>query len=90
MLPDKLRVRNAKESFFCDVTIAQKHIRHYIENTIEDEELVWVEVYKSDRVVAIPVSQWLALTPPALVAQTLKVPIEFVQKIKKEKQVPIA
>lgn len=53
MFPDKLRVRNAKESFFCDVTIAQKHIRHYIENTSEYEELVWVEVHKSDRVVEI-------------------------------------
>jgi len=29
----------------------------------------------------------LALTPSDLVAQTLKVPVEFVEKIKKEKQV---
>ncbi len=64
--------------------------RHYIENTSDEEDLVWVEIYKSDRVADIPLGQWLALTPPEVVAQTLKVPIEFVQKIKKEKQVLIA
>jgi oxalate decarboxylase len=48
---------------------------------------VWIEVYKSDRVADIPLTQWLALTPADIVAQTLKVPIEFVEKLKKEKQV---
>lgn len=51
---------------------------------------MWIEIYKSDRVEDIPLSQWLALTPPEIVAQTLKVPVEFVAKIKKEKQVLIS
>lgn len=63
--------------------------RHYIENT-GDEDLIWIEIYKSDRVADIPLTQWLALTPPDVVSQTLKVPIEFVEKLKKEKQVLIA
>lgn len=60
--------------------------RHYIENTGK-EDLVWIEIYKSDRVADIPLTQWLALTPPGVVSQVLKDPIEFVEKLKKEKQV---
>ena len=59
---------------------------HYIENTSKDEDLVWIEIYKSDRVADISLSQWLALTPPDIAAQTLKVPVDFIEKIKKEKQ----
>ncbi|TDZ25925.1 putative oxalate decarboxylase [Colletotrichum orbiculare MAFF 240422] len=60
---------------------------HYIENTSETEDLVWIELYKSDRVVDVPLTQWLALTPPEIVAQTLKVPVEFVEQLKKERQI---
>ncbi|KAF4337294.1 oxalate decarboxylase [Fusarium beomiforme] len=62
---------------------------HYIENTSEDEDLIWIEVYKSDRVADISLTQWLALTPPDVVAQTLNVSISFVESLKKEKQVLI-
>lgn len=48
---------------------------------------MWIEIYKSARVEDIPLTQWLALTPSDIVAQTLKVPIEFVESLKKEKQV---
>ncbi len=63
---------------------------HYIENTSDTEDLVWIEIYKSDRVADIPLSQWLALTPSDIVAAVLKVPIDVVERIKKEKQVLIA
>lgn len=63
--------------------------RHYIENTSDTEDLVWIELYKSDRVVDISLTQWLALTPPEVVAQTLKVPLEFVKNLKQEKQILI-
>lgn len=59
---------------------------HYIENT-GDVDLIWIEIYKSERVADISLAQWLALTPADLVAQVLKVPIEFAQQLKKEKQV---
>ncbi|KAH7017070.1 RmlC-like cupin domain-containing protein [Ilyonectria destructans] len=62
---------------------------HYIENTSETEDLVWIEVYKSDRVADISLTQWLALTPADIVAQTLNVTISFVESLKKEKQVLI-
>ncbi|PKY09408.1 Bicupin, oxalate decarboxylase/oxidase [Aspergillus campestris IBT 28561] len=59
---------------------------HYIENTSETEKLIWIEIYKSDRVADISLAQWLALTPADTVANTLKVDIEVVKQIKKEKQ----
>ncbi|KAJ5940357.1 hypothetical protein N7516_000525 [Penicillium verrucosum] len=60
---------------------------HYIENTSETEKLVWIELYKSDRVADISLAQWLALTPVDTVANVLKVDIEVVKQIKKQKQV---
>jgi oxalate decarboxylase len=63
------------------------YFSHYIENTSDTEDLIWIEIYKSGRVADIPLTQWLALTPPELVAQTLKVPLDFVEKLKKDKQV---
>jgi hypothetical protein len=51
--------------------------------------LTWIELYKSDRVADIPLTQWLALTPADLVASVLKIPIEVVEQLKKEKQVLI-
>lgn len=62
--------------------------RHYIEN-VGDEDLMWIEIHRSDRVADISLTQWLALTPADLVARTLKVPLEFAQSLKKEKQVLI-
>ncbi|KAK3336360.1 RmlC-like cupin domain-containing protein [Cercophora scortea] len=62
---------------------------HYIENTSATEDLVWIEIYKSDRVADIPLTQWLALTPAHIVAQTLKIPLAVAQGLKKEKQVLI-
>lgn len=59
---------------------------HYIENTSKTENLVWIEIYKSDRVVDISLTQWLALTPSDIVASTLKIPISVAQNLKKEKQ----
>ncbi len=72
----------------CEVMLSPwSTARHYIENTSDTEDLVWVEIYKSDRVADISLSQWLALTPADIVAQTMKVPVGFVEKLKKEKQV---
>lgn len=59
---------------------------HYVLNTSKNETLVWIELYKSDRVVDVSLAQWLALTPNDIVADILKIPVSVVQKIKKEKQ----
>lgn len=60
---------------------------HYIENTSETQNLTFIEIYKSERVADVSLTQWLALTPPEIVADVLKIPINVVQGLKKEKQV---
>lgn len=62
---------------------------HYIENTSETEDLVWIEIYKSERVADISLTQWLALTPADIVAQVLKIPLDIAEGLKKEKQLLI-
>jgi oxalate decarboxylase len=49
--------------------------------------LTWIELYKSDRVADISLTQWLALTPSDIVVNTLKIPLSVVQQLKKQKQV---
>lgn len=63
---------------------------HYIENTSDTEKLVWIEIYKADRVADISLTQWLALTPPDIVATTLNISLSVVEKLKTEKQLIIA
>lgn len=62
---------------------------HYIENLSDTEDLVWIEIYKSDRVDDISLTQWLALTPADIVASTLKIPVDIAAGLKKEKQILI-
>lgn len=64
-------------------------IGHYIENISEDEDLVFIEIYKADRIADISLAQWLALTPSDVAAAAINVPIETIEKIKYEKQLII-
>jgi oxalate decarboxylase len=73
-----------------DTAVFPDNAGHYIENTSANETLQWIEIYKSDRVIDISLTQWLALTPPGIVAETLKIPIEVARGLKKEKQLIIA
>ncbi|KAL4772942.1 RmlC-like cupin domain-containing protein [Aspergillus nidulans var. acristatus] len=72
-----------------DTAVFPDNSGHYIENISDDEPLVWLEFYKSDRVADISLAQWLALTPAETVANTLKIDIEVVKQIKEEKQLLI-
>lgn len=69
-----------------DTAVFPDNSGHYVENRSETEDLVWIEIYNSDRAIDISLSQWMALTPPEQVADTLNVPLSFVQSLKKEKQ----
>ena len=73
-----------------DTAVFPDNAGHYIENTSANETLQWIEIYKSDRVIDISLTQWLALTPPGIVAETLKIPLEVAQGLRKEKQLIIA
>jgi len=55
-----------------DVGYVQKTLLHYIENT-GDTDLVFLEIFKSNRYQEFSFSEWLAHTPPELVMAHLKI-----------------
>src|SRR4030088_3534445 len=55
-----------------DVGYVQKTLLHYIENT-GDKDLVFLEMFKSDRYQDLSFSEWLAHTPAELVMAHLKI-----------------
>lgn len=73
-----------------DTAVFPDNSGHYIENTSDTEDLVWIEIYKAEKVQDIPLGQWLALTPADIVAATLKIDIEVAKGIKDQKQVLLA
>lgn len=77
---------------YCIFVIQNTHTNthatgHYIENTSATKNLTFIEIYKADRVADVSLTQWLALTPADIVADVLKINIDVVQSLKKEKQV---
>ncbi|KAL1655546.1 hypothetical protein SLS61_002011 [Didymella pomorum] len=70
-----------------DTAVFPDNSGHYIENTSETQNLTWIEIYKADRVADVSLTQWLALTPADIVADVLKLPLDVVEGLKKEKQV---
>ncbi|OAL44447.1 Bicupin, oxalate decarboxylase/oxidase [Pyrenochaeta sp. DS3sAY3a] len=70
-----------------DTAVFPDNSGHYIENTSETQNLTFIEIYKADRVADVSLTQWLALTPADIVADVLKIPVDIVQGLKKEKQV---
>jgi len=57
---------------------------HYIENT-GDTTLRFLELFKSDHFADVSLNQWLALTPPELVAATLHADPQLLHALRKEK-----
>jgi oxalate decarboxylase len=55
-----------------DVGYVQKTLLHYIENT-GDTDLIFLEMFKSDRYQDLSLSEWLAHTPPELVMAHLRI-----------------
>lgn len=68
-----------------DVAYFPKMNSHYVEN-VGDEDMVFLEVLQANRFADISLGQWLALTPPAVVKDTLKLSDETIASFKKEKQ----
>jgi len=84
-------VANARTIDFSagDTAVFPDNSGHYILNTSPTENLVWIEIYRAERVADISLTQWLALTPPDIVASTLKIDRSVVDQLKKTKQVLI-
>ncbi|KAI0444039.1 Bicupin, oxalate decarboxylase/oxidase [Xylaria telfairii] len=73
-----------------DTAVFPDNSGHYIENTSDTDDLFYLEIFNSDVVEDVSLTQWLALTPPDLVSQVLNVSIDVVKALPKEKQVILA
>jgi oxalate decarboxylase len=71
-----------------DVGYVEKSLLHYIENT-GDTDLVFLEMFRSSFYQDISLSEWLAHTPPELVAAHLNIDQATLNAIPKEKLVVV-
>ena len=65
-----------------DIGYVPKSLGHYVENT-GTTDLTFVAVFKADKYEEISLSDWLAHTPPAMVAQTLNLDPSVIAKFPK-------
>ena len=61
---------------------------HYVQNT-GPEKLVYLELFRSDRFADVSLTQWLALTPPALVKPHLNIDDETIAALSKAKPIVV-
>jgi oxalate decarboxylase len=75
---------NAKTTDFNpgDIGYVKRNHGHYIKNT-GDTDLQMLEVFRSDHFANISLSDWLAHTPPEMVAQTLNVDTAVIARFPK-------
>lgn len=69
-----------------DVGYIQQSLPHYIENT-GDEELEFLEIFKTNKYDDISFAQWISHLPPELVAAHLKIDEKLIAEVPKEKAV---
>lgn len=67
-----------------DVSYIEHAMSHYIENT-GDEDVVLLEVLQAERFTDISLGQWMALTAPQIIQDTLNVSNTFLENLSKEK-----
>jgi oxalate decarboxylase len=68
-----------------DVGYIPMSMSHFIEN-IGNEPLRFLELFKAPRFVDVSLAQWMALTPPELVAAHLNIDPAVIEKLRKDKQ----
>ena len=61
---------------------------HYVQNTGE-ENLCFLELFRSDHFADVSLNQWMALTPPELVKAHLNLDDQTMSALSKEKQVVV-
>lgn len=69
-----------------DVGYVQKGLGHYVQNT-GNTDLVFLEIFKTDRYAEVSLAQWLACTPPELVAEHLNMDPALVGQFSKDRRV---
>jgi oxalate decarboxylase len=68
-----------------DVGLVRRNLGHYVENT-GDEQLIYIETFKSDRYEEVSLANWLAHVPPSLVSAHLGIPQEVLAQFPRETQ----
>jgi oxalate decarboxylase len=63
-----------------DLGYVQKNLGHYVENTGKTD-LVFMEIFKAERYEEISLADWLAHTPPDMVAATLNLDLATVAQL---------
>lgn len=69
-----------------DIGVVPKTLGHYVEN-VGDTDLIFLEMFKSDRYQDLSLSEWVRNAPPELISQHLGIGPDVMQKIPKEKAV---
>lgn len=72
-----------------DVMYIPKSNSHYVENVGQDD-VIFLEVLQADHFSDISLGQWVGLTPPQILMDTLNLTQDTVSKFKKEKQYIVA
>ncbi|WP_158808400.1 cupin domain-containing protein [Beijerinckia sp. L45] len=65
-----------------DLGYVQKSLGHYVQNT-GTTDLVFLEIFKADRFAEVALTQWLACTPPELVARHLNLDPKLITQMSK-------
>ncbi|MDB5360316.1 MAG: Thermophilic glucose-6-phosphate isomerase-like metalloenzyme [Rhodospirillales bacterium] len=65
-----------------DIGYVLKNLGHYVENT-GTTDLVFMEIFKTDRYEEVSLSDWLAHTPPDMIAATLNIDPAAIAQIPK-------
>jgi oxalate decarboxylase len=61
-----------------------KTFGHYVENT-GDTDLIFLEMFKTNRYQELSLSQWLTHTPPELIKQHLGIGKDILERIPKDR-----
>jgi oxalate decarboxylase len=67
-----------------DVGYVKKSLGHYVEN-VGDTDLVFMEIFKHERFQEVSLTQWLACTPPELVAAHLNMDPNLIRQFSKDR-----
>jgi oxalate decarboxylase len=67
-----------------DIGYVKKSLGHYVENT-GTTDLVFMEIFKAGRYQEVSLSDWLAHTPPEIVATTLNLTLESIARFPKNR-----
>ncbi|MFF1877874.1 cupin domain-containing protein [Leifsonia sp. NPDC058230] len=68
-----------------DVGLVRRNLGHYVENT-GDEQLIYIETFRSDHYEEVSLANWLAHLPPKLVSAHLNIPEEVLATFPRETQ----